>query len=406
MRKTFFAGSKLAGAIAFSGFVVFANAALAANAPGVTATEIRIGQTAPYSGPVSAYSVYAKVAAAYFQMINEQGGINGRKLVLESVDDGYNPAKTIQQTRKLIEEDHVAFIFASLGTPTALAVRGYLNDHKIPQLFIGTGVDRLSDPAHFPWTLPFNPSYRVEARIYAKYLLKEKPAAKLGVLYQSDDLGRDYLRGMKDVLGDRYGAIVVKEEGYEPTDPTVKNQIISLRGAGADAVLVAATARFAAQAIRDIAGLGWHPLRLLSGTSISIESVLKPAGLSNADGAIGLSAFKDVGSPQWTNDQDLATWRAFMNKYIPGASTEDSNSLYGYIVAQTIVHVLKQCGDDLSHENILKQATNLKKFAAGGLLPGVTLNTSPTNYHPISQLQLMRFDGREWTSFGSVISAE
>jgi branched-chain amino acid transport system substrate-binding protein len=378
---------------------------MAEDMPGVTATEIKIGQTMPFSGPLSSYSIISKVEAAYFQSVNDQGGVNGRKLVLDAVDDAFNPAKTVELTRKLVEEDNVAFMFGSLGTPTNLAVRGYLNDHKIPQLFLASGADQLGDPEKFPWTMHFNPSNRTEAQVYAKYILTEKPGAKIGALYQRDDFGRDYLRGLKDVLGDRYDAIVV-EQSYETSDPTVDTQVISLKGASADTLLIAATARWAAQAIRKAADIDWHPLRILNLNAVSTASVLKPAGLDISIGIITAAAYKDPTNPQWTNDPGIVAWSAFVDKYLPGTDKSDGGVIYGYSVAQTIVQVLTQCGNDLSRANILKQAANLKDFHAAILLPGIGISTSPSDYHPIRGLVLARFDGKVWNNFSDVIAGD
>lgn len=385
--------------------VLAAGGAVAADMPGVTATEIRIGQTMPYSGPVSPYAVIGKVEAAYFKMLNDQGGVNGRKIVFDSVDDGFNPGKTVQLTRKLVEQDHVAFIFGSLGTPTGIAVRGYLNAQKIPQLFLASGANALGDPAKFPWTMHFNPSNRTEAQIYAKYILKEKPGAKIGVLYEGDDFGRDYLRGLKDVLGDKYASTVV-EASYVTSDPTVDTQVISLQGAGAQTLLLAATSRWAAQAIHKTAEIGWKPLRLLNLNADSIAGTLRPAGLENSIGVVTAGAYKDATSPQWVKDPDVVAWNGFMDKYMPGGDRADGGIFYGYSVAQTMVQVLKQCGNDLSRANIMKQAANLHDFHAAILLPGITINTSPTNYHPITGLVLARFDGKSWVNFTGVIAGQ
>jgi branched-chain amino acid transport system substrate-binding protein len=386
-----------------SGFM--ASAAFAENAPGVTATEIKIGQTMPYSGPVSPYAVIGKVEAAYFNMINDQGGINGRKIVFESVDDGFNPGKTVELTRKLIEQDHVAFIFGSLGTPTGIAVRGYLNLHHIPQLFLASGANALGDPAKFPWTMHFNPSYRTEAQIYAKYVMREKPTGKLAILYEDDDQGRDYLRGVKDVYGDKYDSMVV-EASYATSDPTVDTQVITLQGSGAQAFFIGATARWSAQAIKKSSEIGWKAMRIVDLNSTSIAGTLKPAGLDNSIGLITAAAYKDQTSPQWKDDPDLAVWNKFLDKYMPNADRKDGGVLYGYSVAQTMIQVLKQCGNDLSRDNIMRQATNLHHFHAAALLPGIDINTSPTNYHPIRGLVLGRFDGKSWVNFSDVITAD
>ncbi len=389
----------IAVALALAG----ASAAFAEDMPGVTATEIKIGQTMPYSGPVSPYAVLGKVEAAYFIMINDQGGINGRKIAFDSVDDGFNPGKTVELTRKLVEEDHVAFIFGSLGTPTGIAVRGYLNDHKIPQLFLASGASALADPAKFPWTMHFNPSYRTEAQIYGKYILKEKPGAKIGVLYEADDFGRDYLRGLRDVLGDKYEKTVV-EASYAATDPTIDTQVISLQSSGAQVFLIAGSARWAAQAIKKSAEIGWKALRIVNLNATSIAGTLKPAGLDNSVGLVTAAAYKDQTSPEWKNDPDLAVWNKFLDKYMPGADRKDGGVLYGYSVAQTMVQVLKQCGNDLSRDNIMRQATNLHYVHVAALLPGIDINTSPTNYNPINGMVLARFDGKSWVNFSEIIS--
>jgi branched-chain amino acid transport system substrate-binding protein len=391
--------------IAAAALVAMASNAIAADAPGVTASEIKIGQTMPYSGPLSPYAVIGKVEAAYFQMINDNGGINGRKIVFDSVDDSFNPAKTVELTRKLIEQDQVAFIFGSLGTPTGLSVRGYLNTQKIPQLFLASGADVLGDPAKFPWTMHFNPSNRTEAQVYAKYVLKEKPGTKIAVLYQGDPFGRDYLRGLKDVLGDKYDATVV-EASYVTSDPTVDTQIITLQGSGAQTLLIAATSRWAAQAIKKSAEIGWKPLRLLNLNSASVAGTLKPAGLDNATGVVTAGAYKDATAPQWKDDADLAVWNKFMDKYMPKADRADGGILYGYSVAQTMVQVLKQAGNDLSRENIMKQAASLKDFHPAILLPGININTSATYYHPIRGMVLSRFDGKSYVNFTDVIVGE
>ncbi|HEX4112373.1 MAG TPA: ABC transporter substrate-binding protein [Stellaceae bacterium] len=393
-----FRSISIVGAIALTS----AGAAFAENAPGVTATEIKIGQTMPYSGPVSPYAVIGKVEAAYFTMINDQGGVNGRKIVFDSVDDGFNPGKTVELTRKLIEQDKAAFIFGSLGTPTGIAVRGYLNSHHIPQLFLATGANALGDPAKFPWTMHFNPSYRTEAQVYAKYILKEKPTGKLAILYEDDDQGRDYLRGIKDVFGDKYDRMVAAVS-YETSDPTVDTQVITLQGSGAQIFFIGATARWSAQAIKKSSEIGWKALRIVDLNSTSIAGTLKPAGLENSIGLITAAAYKDQTSPQWKDDADLAVWNKFLDKYMPSADRKDGGVLYGYSVAQTMVQVLKQCGNDLSRDNIMKQAANLHHFHAAALLPGIDINTSPTNYHPIRGLVLGRFDGKSWVNFSDVI---
>jgi branched-chain amino acid transport system substrate-binding protein len=379
--------------------------ARAAETPGVTATSIKIGNTNPHSGPASAYGIIATTDAAYFRMINDQGGINGRKIDFISYDDGYSPPRTVQQTRRLVEQDGVAFIFNGLGTPCQTAVHAYMNSHKIPQLFVSTGADKWGDYKHFPWTMGWQPSYRTEAQIYAKYLLTEKPGAKLAVLYQNDDFGKDYLAGLKEGLGGKYGSVVVKEISYETTDPTIDSQAVALQGSGADALLTAATPKWAAQMIRKIAELNWHPLHFMTNVSVSVGAVLKPAGVDNAKGMITGAYLKDASDPQWANDAGVAQVKAFVAKYMPGADISDGNIMSGYGVSATLVQVLKQCGNDFSRANVMKEAANLKDLEVASVLPGILINTSPTNFHPIRAMQLSRWDGKAWVRFGQVISA-
>ena len=378
-------------------------AARAENAPGVTDTEIKIGQTMPYSGPVSAYGVIGRAEAAYFKMINEQGGINGRKINLISVDDAYSPPKTVEQVRRLIEQEQVAFLFQTLGTPCNAAVRQYLNDNKVPQLFVSTGATMFSDPQHFPWTMGYNPTYRTEAHIYAKHILATKPDARIAVLYQNDDSGRDYLTSLKDGLGPDKEGMIVKEASYEVTDPTVDSQVVTLQGSGADVFFIAATAKGGAQAARKSYDLGWNATRYISLNSSSI-AVLKTAGLDKSKGLITAGPFVEVADPRWKDLPDMKEWQAFTSKYMSALEYSNSVAAYGYGAAATMVQVLKQCGNDLSRENVMRQAANLKDFHAPLLVPGVTINTSPTNYSPIRQLQLSKFDGESWQPLGDVMS--
>jgi branched-chain amino acid transport system substrate-binding protein len=378
--------------------------ARAANAPGVTDKEIKIGQTMPYSGPASSYGAIGKAELAYFKKINDEGGINGRMLNLLSLDDGYSPPKTVEQIRRLVEQDQVAFIFQSLGTPSNSAIQKYLNDHKVPQLFVATGATKWNDPKNFPWTIGWQPNYQTEGHIYAKYLLTNKPAAKVGILYQNDDYGKDYVKGLKDGLGDKAAAMVVKEESYETSDPTVDSQIVSLQASGADAFLNATTPKFAAQAIRKAFDIGWKPLHFLNNVSISVGSVLKPAGLEKSVGVITADYRKDPTDPHWKDDAGYKQWLAFMQKYMPDADLGDNDYPYGMMAAMTMVQVLKQAGNDLSRENIMKEAANLKEFELPMLLPGIKLNTSPDNFAPIKQMQLQRFTGTTWELFGDVLS--
>ncbi|MDA8248540.1 MAG: ABC transporter substrate-binding protein [Rhodospirillales bacterium] len=377
----------------------------AAEMPGVTASEIRIGNTNPHSGPASAYGAIANAEVAFFKMLNEQGGVGGRKVNYITLDDAYSPPKTVEQTRKLVEQDGVAFIFNGLGTPCQTAVRQYMNAHKVPQLFVATGADKWADPTRFPWTMGWQPSYRTEATIYAKYILKEMPNARIAVLYQNDDFGKDYLIGLKDGLGDAYGKMVVKEVSYETTDPTIDSQAVTLQASGADVLVTGATPKWAAQTIRKIAELNWKPLHFMTNVSISVGSVLKPAGLENARGLITAAYGKDPTDKRWDDDAGMKEWRAFMAKYMPGAELTDINHVYGYGVSLTLVQVLKQCGDDLSRANVMKQAANLHDLELPTLLPGIKVGTSPTEFHPIRSMQLSRWTGTTWDLFGEVITA-
>ena len=371
---------------------------------GVTETEIKIGQTMPYSGPASAYGVIGRTEVAYFGMINEQGGVNGRKLKLISVDDGYSPPKTVEQVRRLVEQERVAFLFAPLGTPTNLAVRQYLNDNRVPQVFVSGSGSVFSDPRHFPWTMGCIPSNLTDAHIFSKYILATKPEAKIGVLYQNDATGKDYLIGLQDVLGAKHGDMVIKEVSYEVSEPTVNSQIVTLQGSGADVLLIAATPKAAAQAIRKAYDIGWTPLRYLDFVSGSIVSTMKPAGLEKSKGVIAATFMKDVNDARWKDDPGVKEFQAFCAKYLTPTDFIDGNAAGGFTAAQAMVQVLKQCGDDLSRENIMKQATNLKDLELPLLLPGIKVNTSPTNYSPIRQMQLARFSGASWELFGEVLT--
>ena len=372
--------------------------------PGVTDSSIKIGQTMPYSGPASAYGVVGKAEAAYMAMVNEQGGVNGRKIDLLSLDDGYSPPKTVEQTRRLVEQEEVLMIYQSLGTPTNTAIQKYLNAKKVPHLFLATGAAKWGEPKTFPWTMGFNPTYQIEARIYAQHILKTRPDAKIAVIYQNDDFGKDYIVGFKGMLGDKAAKMIVAEQTYEVTDPTVDSQVVSLKSSGADMLLTFATPKFAAQVIRKVGELGWKPTHYLTNVSASVSAVLQPAGLDKATGIISATYFKDPTDPQWKNDPAVKTWEAWMKKYHPSGSLEDGLNVYGYIAGQALVHVLKACGDDLSRENIMRQAANLKKVELALLLPGVTLNTSPADFYPIGEMQLAKFDGKRWVLFGEILS--
>ncbi len=373
---------------------------------GATDTEIKIGNIMPYSGPASAYGIIGKTEAAYFKKINDAGGINGRKINFISYDDSYSPPKTVEQARKLVESDEVLFIFNSLGTPPNSAIHKYMNSKKVPQLFVATGATKWNDPKDFPWTMGWQPNYQSEGRIYAKYLLKEKPDAKIAVLYQNDDYGKDYLKGLKDGLGAKAGSMIIAEESYETTEPTIDNHIVKLKSTGADVFFSVTTPKFAAQAIKKIAEIEWKPLHLLNNVSASVGSVIKPAGFDNAQDIVSAAYLKDTTDPQWANDAGMKEYLDFMTKDFPEGDKLDNGTVVGFSVAQTLVQVLKQCGDDLTRANIMKQAASLKGFRVGMLLPGITINTSPTDFAPISQLQLMRFKGEKWQLFGDVISAD
>jgi branched-chain amino acid transport system substrate-binding protein len=380
-----------------------ATLALVADMQGVTATEIKIGNIMPYSGPASAYGAIGKVEAAFFKMVNENGGINGCMINFDSLDDGYSPPKAVEDARQLVEQDGVAFIFNSVGTPSNTAIQKYLNQKEIPQLFISTGADKWGDYQHFPWTMGFQPSYRTEAQIYSKYILINKPDAKIGILYQNDDFGKDYLAGVKDVLGDKFDKMVVTAS-YETADPTIDSQITTLQGAGANVLLVAAISKFAAQAIRKVHALDWNPMFFMSNNSVSIGAVIKPAGPQNAIGMITAAYLKDPTDPIWKSDAGMNEWRGFMAKNMPGTDTTDLIPVFAYAVSKAMLQVLKQCEGNFTRENIMKQAANLHDLELPTLLPGIKVNTSPTNYHPLRQMQLAKFDGYTWVRFGDVIA--
>ena len=399
-RRTFLQSSAAAAAFAAS-----AGSARADDAPGITDTEIKIGQTMPYSGPASAYGVIGRAEAAYFKMINEQGGINGRKINFISLDDGYSPPKTVEQTRRLVEEEKVAFIFNSLGTPPNAAIRQYLNDNKVPQLFVATGAATFSDPAHFPWTIGWQPNYQTEAKIFGKHILKTKPDAKIAVLYQNDGFGKDYLMGLKDGLGADHAGMVIKEASYETSEPTVDSQIVTLQGSGADVLLIGATPKFAAQAIRKTFDVGWTPVRYMTDVSQSIATVMKPAGLDKSKGVITGVYGKDPTDARWKDDPGFKEYAAFIGKYMTPHDLIDSNAVYGFGAGATMMQVLKQCGNDLSRANVMKQAASLKDLELPMLLPGIKINTSPDNFSPIRQEALASFNGESWEQFGELYQA-
>jgi branched-chain amino acid transport system substrate-binding protein len=369
---------------------------------GVTATEIRIGQTMPYSGPASAYGTIGRAEMAYFAMLNEKGGVNGRKVTLLSLDDGLQPPKTVEQTRKLVEQDGVLMMFSTLGTPTSMAVRKYLNGKKVPQLFIASGATAWGDYATYPWTMGWQPNYQTEAHIYAKYILQHKPDAKIGLLYQNDDYGKDYLKGLRDALGDKADKMIVATASYEPTDPTVDSQVVTLQGAGADVFFNGGTPKFGAQAIRKAYDINWHPMQFVASVSTSIAAVLQPAGFEKAKGVISIAYLKDPTDPQWQNDPALKDWLAWMKAYYPEGNVADNFNVTGYAIAQTLAAVLKQCGEDLTRENIMKQAGHFE-LELPMLLPGIKITTSATDFRPIKQMRLQQFDGEHWVLSSDLI---
>ena len=372
--------------------------------PGVSDSEIKIGNTAPYSGPLSNASPIPLSMMAYFKMINDQGGVNGRKLTCITYDDAYSPPKTVEMTRKLVEDDGVLFLVGSVGTPTNSAIWHYANEKKVPQLFPATGATKWDDPKGHPWTMGFFISYQAEGRIYANYLLKEKPDAKIGVLYQNDDFGKDYLKGLVDGLGSKAASMIKIQDSYETTDATVDSQIVEIRAAGCDVLVTIAIPKFGAQTVRKVAEIDWHPLHILNGVASSVGATLLPAGLENAKGIISDNSFKDPTDPQWKDDAGYKDWVAFMDKYYPSGDKSDNQNAYGYSIAQTTVQMLKQCGDDLSRENVMTQAASLHNLELPMLLPGIAINTSATNFGPIKQAQMRRFDGERYVPFGPVLT--
>ena len=371
---------------------------------GASDTEIKVGNIMPYSGPLSAYATIGKTQAAYFNKINAEGGINGRKINFISYDDGFSPPKTVEQARKLVESDEVLLMFQSLGTPTNLAIEKYMNQNKVPQLFVATGATRFGDVKNFPWTMGWQPTYQIEGHIYANYLLKNHPNGKIAVLYQNDDLGRDYLKGLKDGLAGKMQ--IVAETPYEPADPTIDSQIITLKASGADIFFNESSPKFAAQAIKKVAELGWKPVHLLASISASVGSVLRPAGLENSKGILSSGYLKDPTDPTWKNDPAVKEWAAFMDKYYPEGDKTSTFTVYGYLTAQTLVQVLKQCGNELTRGNVMKQAANLKDLELAMLLPGIKINTGPNDYYPIKQMQMSRFNGEYGELFGPIIAGE
>jgi branched-chain amino acid transport system substrate-binding protein len=387
------------------GAAVITAPAVAQNAPGVTDSEIKLGQTMPYTGPVTGFSTLGKGEIAYMKMINDRGGVNGRKINLISLDDGYVPPRTVEQTRRLVEQDEVAAIFGSLGTAPQTAVVKYLNDKKVPQLFLGSGAYKWGNYKETPWTMGgVQATFRAEARIYARYILDKNPNAKIGILHQNDDFGRDYASGVKDVLGDKFDAMV-KVATYEFTDATIDSQIVSLQGAGCDALIVAASPKFAAQSIRKVYDIGWKPLFFMTNVGIWVGTVMEPAGFEKGIGLLSSAYIKDPTDTSWNNDPAMIEWKAWAAKYMPEADARDSNYVNGYNYASAMVQALRQAGNDLSRDNIMRQAANLKDLELPMLLPGIKVNTSPTNYYPVQQMQLMRWNGKQWERFGALLQA-
>jgi len=370
--------------------------------PGATDTEIKIGNFVPYSGPASAYAVNGKTIAAYFNKVNAEGGVNGRKIRFISYDDSYSPPKAVEQARRLVESDEVLLVFYSLGTPSNSAIQKYMNLKKVPQLFVASGATKWNDPKNFPWTMGWSPSYQGEAHIYAQYLLQHHPNARIGILYQNDDYGKDYLKGLSDGLAGKMQ--IVAQYPYETADPTVDSQIVALKASGADVFFNVTTPKFASQAIKKTAEIGWKPIHLLNNVSRSIGAVIKPAGFENAQGILSAGYTKDATDPTWAKDPEFRQWSEFMDKYYSDGDKTNSSTVTSYAVAATLVQVLRQCGDNLTRENVMKEAANLKNLRVGMLLPGITINTGPNDFAPIKQMQMMRFKGEGWELFGPVLT--
>ena len=387
-------------------FVAGMGVAVAGNAPGVTDTEIKIGNTNPYSGPASVYSTIGKSIGACWKQVNAEGGINGRKIKWISYDDGYSPPKTKEQIRRLVEKDKVALTFQTLGTPTNSAIHKYMNKKKVPHLFVATGATKWGQPKKFPWTMGFQPNYQTIGRIFGNYILQNHPNSKVAVLYQNDDYGKDYVIGVKDAMGDKYAKQVVKEETYEVTDPTVASQIISLKNSGADVMVNISIPKFAAQAIKKMDAIGWKPVHLLNDVAATIKATFVPAGLEKSKGIISVTYLKDPNDPEWKNDPGMNEWRAFMAKYYPKGDSANAFNVYGWAVCSLMIDTLKRAGNDLSRENIMKSAASFKKFRVRGLLPGIVANTGPADFYPVEQMQMMKFDGKGNIRFGPTISAE
>jgi ABC-type branched-subunit amino acid transport system substrate-binding protein len=402
VRPTYLA---LLSAVAATALIATAAQAQKKYDPGASDTEIKVGNIMPYSGPASSYGVIGKTEDAFFRMINAEGGVNGRKINFISYDDAYSPPKAIEQARKLVESDEVLLIFQPLGTPSNSAIMKYMNAKKVPQLFVASGGTKFGDPKNFPWTMGFQPNYQSEGRIYAKYIRDHYPDSKIAVFWQNDDAGKDQFKGLKDGLGDKV-SMIIADKSYEVSDPSIDSQIVALHDSGADIFFSWAAPKGSAQAIRKVGELGWKPKFFLANTATSVASVLKPAGLENSKGIISTAYLKDPTDPAWKDDAAVQKWRAFMDKYYPDGDKANANNLYGYVEAEAMVQVLKQCGDNLTRENVMKQAANLKNFHSELMLPGITVNTSPDDYFPIEQMQLIRFNGEVWELFGDVITGE
>jgi len=373
---------------------------------GVTATEIKIGNTNPYSGPASAYGTIGKALGAYFKKVNDEGGVNGRKINYITYDDAYSPPKTVEMVRRLVEQDQVALVFQTLGTPTNTAFHKYINQQKVPHLFVATGATKWNDPKNFPWTMGFQPNYQTEGRVYAAHMLKNHPDAKVGILYQNDDYGKDYLKGFEDALTEAGKKnLIVLRQSHEVTDPTIDSQIVNLKNSGATVFFNITIPKFAVQAIKKAGDIGWKPVHYLNNVSSSLSTVLKPAGLEASKGLITALYMKEVTDPRWRNDKGYLEWVAWMKKYYPEGALDDQANAYAYNVAILMTHVLKQCGNDLSRENIMRQAANIKDLELPLLIPGIKVNTSPTDFAPIEQEQLARFDGEKWAEFGEIFDA-
>jgi len=374
--------------------------------PGASDTEIKIGQTMPYSGPASAYGVIGKVQAAYFKQLNEQGGVNGRKINFITLDDGYSPPKTVEMVRRLVEQDEVLLLMGTLGTPPNSAIHKYVNSKKMPHMFLATGASKWNDPKNFPWTIGFNPNYHSEGKLYGQHILATKPNAKIAVLVQNDDYGKDYLGGFKEGLGAKAASMIVAQASYEVSDPTIDSQIVTLKGSGADTFFNITTPKFAAQAIRKIDDVGWKPTHYLNQVSASVGSVLKPAGLDKSVGLISMLYIKDGSDAKWDNDPTMKDFKALLKKYTPEVSPDDGNATFAYATAEIMVHVLKQAGDNLTRENLMKQAANIKDFQVPMVLPGVLANTTPTDFALFQTMQMVKFDGKNWVDFGKPVAVK